>query len=143
MVGYSVIEAALVNKLVAHFSAELSASRCKAGDPDSVFTALFSEGADYGCFLEFNGGREDSQRPFDKPVWVWSLAGVLVIRYGDDIESKLRALVDKLAGIFVHDHTLGGVTPRIRLVDIGDAEPGQVNDTPFYWLPFIAEAIDR
>lgn len=143
MIGYSAIEQAILAKLVSVFPSELDPARCTAGDPDAMFTAIFDAGAEYGCFVEFNGGAETNQQPFKMPVWVWQFAAVFVIRYGDGIEAKLRTIVDRLALAFAEDHTLGGITPRVRIVEIGDAEPGDVNEVPFYWLPFIIEAIDR
>jgi hypothetical protein len=111
---------------------------------DGALLAIFDEGADYGCFIEYNGGREDSRKPFDRSVWIWSMVCVIAIKYdAATIEEKMRAAVDKLATMFDGDHTCGGVSPLVRIVDLGDAQPVNVNEFPFYWLPFIVEAIDK
>jgi hypothetical protein len=146
MVGYTMLENAVVEKLITHFSGELSPSRCKPGDMDAVMEAIFTENAYHGCIIEYAGGYESARSPFDKSVWVWSMFCIFVIRYDDggrDIEAMMRSVVDKLATLLEGDHTLSGVTARARITEINAAEPVTVNEYPFYWLPFTVEVIDR
>lgn len=142
-VDYTEVENAIIAKLIEKFPDELSEGRVQAGDVDKVFEAVFGEGADYGVLLEFDGGRRGSREAFKQPVWIWSIAGIFFIRYGEGIEGRLRSVVNKLAKFLDDDHTLGGVAPVVKITGIGDPEPGQVNDIAFYWLPFEIEAIDR
>lgn len=142
-VEYSVVESALITRLIETFS-ELSDTRCRAGDVDGVFNAIFEEGEDYGCLIEFGGGRDAAKSPFDKSMWTWRTDCIFFIRYGEDIETKMRAIVDKLAYLTAPgQHTLGGTTPLARLYEIGVPEPGTVNDIPFYWIPFTVEIIGK
>ena len=139
--SYTAIEDALQVRMVAHFS-ELNDERCRKGDADAVVESMFKEGEEYGCYIEYNGGSQLSRKPFKTTVWVWSIAGVFMIQYSDDIESKLRVVVDKFRTVFADDHTLGGTTIRIQIMDLADAYIGQVNDIPFYFIPFLLEAIE-
>jgi hypothetical protein len=142
--NYTDLEQAVVNKLIAHFDGLLNEKSCRAGDLDGVLEAVFETSAEYGCILEFDGGREESRSPFDKLVWVWSIIGVFLIRYdGVGVEAKMRDAVNRLAMVFDKDHTLGGATVRVRIAEISKAEPAAVNDIAFYWLPFRVEIIDR
>jgi hypothetical protein len=141
--GYVELEAAVIAKFIEKFPDELSESRVKAGDLDSVFNAIYSEGEQYGVFLEFNGGREDTRRPYSTPAWMWTIGGVMAIRYSDTIESDLRTMIDKLKLLFDDDHTLGGLTPRAKFFMIDMPEISKVGDIPYYWLPFQIEVIDR
>jgi len=150
MVGYKAIEAAVVSRFLAYYPNELSATRCKGGDMDAVFDAIFSENKDYGAWFEFGGGKQRQNPAQTKNHWVWTIVGVFAIRFrddpevaGDDIETKLRNVMNLFPAVFDADRTLGGKTPLVELVDLGSAEPAKVNDLPFYWVPFVIEAFDR
>lgn len=141
---YSPIENAVINGLVAHFP-ELSATRVSTS-LDVVFTNMLQENSRHGLVVEFNGGRREAREPFKHRVWVWSIACVFTIQLLDTddmvaIETDLRTVLDKVATLFSADHTLGRIASRIEVVDIGRAETGTVNDMPYYWLPFIVEAV--
>jgi len=142
MDGYSPLETAVVNRFIEYFT-ELKESNCKAGDIDSVFEAIFSEALDYGCFFEFDGGVDTPRKPFKVPVWVWTVSGVFLVKYGENIETKMRDIIDKLALVFDNDHTVGGVSPYVHLFQIGRSEPGEINNVPFYFIPFGIEIYDR
>jgi hypothetical protein len=138
--AYGPVESALIDKFVSHFSAELNGDLVKAGKLDELIQNISLQNADYGVLLEFNGGIEDSGKPFVRPVWIWETAGIFLIRYrGDDedIETKLRDAVDKLAVLFEDDHTIGGTTPFAKFRVIDPSEPAQINDISFYWVPFV------
>lgn len=150
MIGYKALETAVVTKFLSHFSTELNAARCRAGDMDGVFDSIFTENVDYGCFFEFNGGGQKPLPAQTKNHWVWSIIGAFVIRFkdepdiaGDDIETKLRNIVDRMATVFDSDRTLAGSTPLVEVVEIGRAEPVKVNDVAFYWVPFGIDIFDR
>ena len=138
---YTAIEDAIQTQFISHFS-ELNEERCRKGDADGVIDAMFKEGSEYGCYIEYNGGAQLDRKPFKSTVWVWSIAGVFMIQYSDDIESKLRVVVDKFRTVFADDHTLGRVTTRVQVSDLADAYIGQINDVSFYFLPFLLEAIE-
>lgn len=126
---------------------ELSATRVSTS-LDKVLNALFNENARHGLIIEFNGGRRELREPFKKVSWVWTIACVMPIRLLDTedeeaIEDDLRVMVDKVSRLLVDDHTLSGMALKVEVVDIGRAEPGSVNDIPFYWLPFIVEATEH
>lgn len=142
-VTYVSVENAIIQKLITTYPNELSSTRVVVGDIDSLFQAIFEENESYGVFLEFGGGRRRDRETFKGNIFIWSLPGIFLIRYGDDIETKLRAIVDRLATLFDDDHTVGGVTPLAQMQVIGEAEVAQVNDVPFYWIPFMIEAFAK
>lgn len=139
---YTTIENAVVSKFIEKFP-ELNANRCKPGDVDQVLDALFNEGAKMGCVLEFDGGVQDVNRPFNQQVFTWKIIGIIMIRYTDEVEGDLRSVLDRLPHVFTNDHTLSGVTPLVKLASVSSAEPILVNETPFYWVDFSLEAIER
>lgn len=146
MVGYTALEQAVIDKLLVHFPSELSPTRCLSGDLDAVLEAVFAEDATYGCIVEFAGGRERTREPFKTPVWVWSVFGIFIVRYQaghESVEQNMRAVVDRLSTLFSDDHTLGRLTPLAKFAEIDAAEPVNINEYPFYWLPFVIEVIDR
>ncbi len=144
MVGYKAIEDAFIARMLAVFPDKLNENRIKAGDPDSVFDAIFTEGATYGVILEFAGGRQDPHPVMSKIDWRWVISGIFVILYtGVEVEADVREIASRLADILNSDPRLGSTTPLARVSEVGVAEPTKVNDTPFYWLPFSVEAFDR
>lgn len=144
-VGYETIESAVIQRILEVFDVELEPDRVSSGDIDAVFDGIMREETiyEYGAWTDFGGGRQDNQKPFKTPVWIWTIVGFLVIQRSDTIEQKLRSAVTKILGLFDEDHTLGGVTPYIRVVAIGEGQVVNVNDIPFYFLPFTIEAFDR
>lgn len=143
MRGYSAIEQAVLDELLNIFSDELDSDRVAAGNLDSVLENLLKEPEGlYGLWTEFGGGSMETRKPFKTLVWTWTIQAVFVIRKTDDIETNMRSIVDKLATLFADDHTLGNVSPYVRLVGIGDAAIITINDVPFYWVPFNVEAVD-
>lgn len=146
MESYSDAESALVAKFISHFDGLLNSGRVQPGKLDVLIGNILAEDADYGVLLEFNGGTEDSGKPFTRPMWIWETAGIFLIRYrgdDDDIESKLRGVIDKLAVLFQDDHTLGETTPYAKFRLIDPAEPAQINDVPFYWVAFVVSFLAR
>lgn len=141
--AYTSIENALIQRFLVHFEGDLTEDRISAGDPDAVMNAMFQGNKNYGVVLEHGGGREDQDKPFTRPVWIWSIEGVFFIRYGDDVEERLRYVVDKLSTLFVDDFRLGNTTPMAKFTTIYAPEPATVNDIPFYWLSFSIEALDK
>jgi len=144
MRGYRAIEDALIARLVAAFPGELNPNRVKASDLDAVVDAMFSEGSPYGVYIEFGGGRPDSQQVMKGLDWHWTFAGVFLIQYtGIDTDMSVREIATRLASMLKEDPTLGGVSPLARVSDIDVAEPIKINDTPFYWMPFVVTGLDR
>lgn len=143
MVGYQAIEDKIKAKFIDKYPDELSADLVQQGEMDRLFENMLATGSHYGVYLHFNGGTLRNRQPFNKLVWTWSTTGIFFIRYSEDIETEMRSVVGTLAALVDGDHTLGGVTPLAHVVDIGDAEPGTMNDVPYYWVPFVIECIDR
>jgi hypothetical protein len=146
MSDYDVIESALRDLILTKFPDELTEERCKIADPDKLFEEMFrtrSDGSPYGCLLDYGDGREDTSQPFKHQVWIWTIVGIFMIRYNDDIETQARMIIRKLKRLFVDDHTIGGVTVKAKMVAINPPEPTQVNDVPHYFIPFVVEAWDK
>jgi hypothetical protein len=154
MQDYLFVENLVVQRLIAHFPDELSESRCKAGKVDQVLEAVFKENANYGCVVDFGGGSDDLDKAFARPQWTWRLVGVFLIRLaaGEDsedpteqIEINLRRIIDKLPHLFGSpgQETLDRQVGFVRVVSVDVPELGDVNDVPFYFLPFTVTVIDR
>ncbi len=146
MVGYSAIEAAVVQRLLDHFPAELSGTRCKASDVDAVFLGMREEDADYGCVVDFGDGRRRDRPPYGADVWVWQIVGFFLIRFrGDtnDQDTKARQIIDRLTSLFSEDKRLGGLVPLIQIVQVAQPEPEMINEMPMYWMSFSVEALDK
>jgi hypothetical protein len=143
MVGYTLIESSVVARFISHYSSELSETRCMAADIDLILQSMFDENSEYGCLFEFGGGSDEPRKPFKIDVWTWYVDGLFMIRLTSGIDQKKRAIIDKMTKVFSSDHTLGGISPRVRMVNIGKAELGDVGDIPFFFIPFQVEALDR
>lgn len=144
MVGYEAIENAVIARLMEQFP-ELSTERCRGGGLDEVLDAMWSEDATYGCLVDFGGGRDMGvAKPFSTDGWIWTILGVMMIRYSPTIEQDMRATTLKLATLLSGNAShLGGLVPFAKVVRMSEPDPVQVNDQPFYWLYFEIEATDR
>lgn len=110
-----------------------------AGAIDILFKQVIGETKKYGCIIDFGGGVRTKVEPFAKRIWSWAVIGVILIRYkgeAKEMEDELREAVNLLAGLFEGNHTLGGITPLVQIERIDQADVTQLNDIPFYWLPF-------
>lgn len=145
MNGYTAIESAVVTRFIEYFTSELSDTRCKAADIDAVLDAMYDENSEYGCLFEFGGGSDEPRKPFIKDAWAWYVDGLFMIRLSKDIDQKKRAIIDRLTKVFSsgEDRRLGGLSPKVTMVNIGKAELGDINDVPFFFIPFQIEALDR
>jgi len=106
---------------------------------DKVLKQVLGENKNYACIVDFGGGVRTKVEPFTKRIWSWSVIGVILIKYvgkNEEVEVELRETINLLAGLFEGDHTLGGITPLVQIERIDQAEVTQLNDVPFYWLPF-------
>ena len=139
--NYSVLETAIVEEVRAHFRVD-HRDQVAAGDVDKLLGQMIEEGRDYGILLEFGGGvrrGRSEEEPFKGRIWQWSVIAVFMLRFKgetDEIEEKLRESIDRLSSLFAQDHTLGGVTPWVRLERIDQPEIVRMNDIPMYWIPF-------
>jgi len=139
--NYSVLETAIVDEVRAHFSVD-HRDQVVAGDVDRLLKQMIEGGKNYGVLLEFGGGvrrGRSEEEPFKQRIWQWSVISVFMLRFtGDtqDVEVELRAVIDKLSSLFAQDHTLGGLTPWVRLERIDQPEIVRMNDIPMYWVPF-------
>lgn len=148
MEGYTAIEAAIRTRLLAHFSTELESDTCVIADSDSLFRALFQKKAKHGCLLDTGipPGRQMTGEPFKTPMWAWQIIGVFIVRYEGNtaqVETDIRAVIDKLRSLFDDDHTLGGTSSKAKILLIDTPEVVEVNDAPFYFMPFVMEAWDK
>lgn len=139
---YTPIENAIVAAMIAHYQDYLDEYRCQAAQLDSIFEHVFSQNAVYGCIIEYDTGQMGSES-FSKGRWVWRFLGVFFIRYKDEnqVEEDLRKILDLFPTLFESDRRLGGLTPRAWVTSVGTAEIAEVNDNPFYWLPFSISAL--
>jgi hypothetical protein len=138
---YTEIENAIVDAIYSHFDDDFvdDKDQVVAGSIDVLLKQLLGESKKYGCLVEFGGGGRTRVEPFKHPIWQWSIICVFMIRYtGDvqDVEGKLRSVINRLSTLFKQDHTVGGITPRARIERIDQAEVTQMNDVPMYWVPF-------
>ncbi len=139
--NYSILETAIVDEVRAHLQVE-HRDQVVAGDVDRLLKQLLKGGQGYGALLEFGGGirrGRSEQEPFKQRIWQWSVIAVYMLRYKGDtekIETKLRESIDRLSSLFSDDHTLGGLTPWVRLERIDQPEIVRMNDIPLYWIPF-------
>lgn len=147
MVGYPVLESAIVTAINTQFDSEFDglSSGCVAGKFDELYDNMSKISAKYGCLLEFAGGRLSRDNPFNQPMWSWFITGVFLIRYTDNavVEDDLRTVLSKLPVVFDSDRRLGGLTPLVSITNIDTPEPIQLGDTPYYWLPFSISVYDR
>ena len=110
-----------------------------AGAIDVLFAQVLGEQKKYACIIDFGGGVRTKVEPFAKRIWSWAVIGVILIKYTGEVkemEEELRGTINLLAGLFEGNHTLGGITPLVQIERIDQAEVTQLNDVPFYWLPF-------
>lgn len=142
MVGYQVIEPLVIQALINMFPSWLSADNVKAGDLDAIFDDMLSNNKTYGCLVEYDAGVPDHE-VFRRGSWRWSIGGIFFIRYDSNIETNLRSVLTPLAQLFDSDPDLGGMVVLAKIVSIGTPEPAQVNDIPFYWLPFLVHVYDH
>ena len=140
MSDYIAKEQAVIEYIFANFpKAMIHRDQVQAGDIDTLLEQLFGEERSHAVLLEFGGGARKFVEPFSKKIWAWSILGVYWIRYlgsTAEAEADLREIVVKMANWFEEDHTLGGLTPWVRIERIDQPEVARINDIPFYWLPF-------
>jgi len=140
MEEYDIKEAAVVKKIYNHFQKYVDhEDQVVAGAIDLIFKQLVGEGKKYGCLVEFGGGARTRVEPFKRPIWQWTLICVFIVRFTgelEDVEDELRGIINLLSSLFNDDHTLGGLTPLVRIERIDQPEVIRMNDIPMYWLPF-------
>jgi hypothetical protein len=142
---YTPLETAVRDEIYSHFGQEFDHNdQVVAGAVDLIFKQLIGENKKYGCLMEFGGGARTRVEPFKQFVWQWTIISVFMLRYTgkiEEVETELRQIVDKLAVLFKDDHTLGGLTPWVRVERIDQPEVVTMNDVPMYWIPFEVSVI--
>ena len=136
---YTPAETALIEKLVEHFPEYLIMNVVKSGDMEAIVKAMKDGDQNYGCYLDFGGGTRPDNESFAGRFWVWSVLGVFLIKFTGDtqaIETKLRAIIDRFATLFLDDPRLGGAVAKADLVRLERPEPVRLLETAFYWAPF-------
>ena len=146
MVGYRAIEKAARDKIRAHFGDLLTENSCVAADLDRLFKEIQMNDRDLGCIIDYADGSRQQGAPYTKQMWQWRIGGFFMVRHrGDPVQTDdaARLVIDKIYSIFEDDHTLGGLTPFVRVESIDQPEAGDLNDIPFYWIYFVIEALDK
>ncbi len=139
--NYSTLETAIVDEVRSHLRVD-HRDQVVAGNVDLLLKQLLEDGREYGVLLEFGGGirrGRSEEEPFKQRIWQWSIIAVYMLRYKgntEEVEAKLRESIDRLSSLFSADHTLGGLTPWVRLERIDQPEIVRMNDLPLYWIPF-------
>lgn len=141
MLAYSSIEAAALEELKTHFSAYLSDTRCQIADIDAIVDAIFSEGSKFGCLIDFRSGSDTPRKPYNKDVWAWEIMGLFLIRFSETIEVDLREIVSLLPSTFSNNRRLSGLAANVKVSVIDRPEVADINDVPFYFIPFTIDAI--
>ncbi len=144
MIGYTRIEAAVKSRIVNRFGVD--ETLCQQGDIDVLFTALQSAGAPLGFLLEYAGGTRLKDAPFNGRMWGWHMNGYALVRFEGDtekIEDDARVIVDRLTGLFEQAHTLDGLVAVTFISEIDMPIPSNINDVPFYWIPFTVEVMEK
>lgn len=144
-VGFVTCYDAVIDRMKEHFQGIIRADAI-GKDMYSVAESVYGTNLEYGMWLEFGGGEPDVMQPFRKPVWIWTIDGVLLIKYqGTDLETEilLGDRIDDLFKTFVTpNHAITDVTPFVKVAWIGKPDAVSVEDTPFYFLPFVVRIVD-
>lgn len=144
-VGFTACYDAIIDRFKTYFLGTIR--------PDAIGKALFDvtdyvfqNELEYGLWVEFSTGEQEIMPPFRKHMWTWTLDGAVLIRYtGNDttMEETLSAMIDKLFYVFATpNHAIDDITPYVKIPWIGKPEAVSVEDTPFYFLPFVVKIID-
>lgn len=144
MIDYSDVEEFVRKQLRAYFSEELTDAVCVASDTDSMFQNMLTANSDYGCIIDYGGGAYQTRHPFTKQVWSWLINGLFFVRFtGDqaDTDRRLRNIINRLPKVFDSDRRLFGQVALITLNKIGEPNPGNLNEVPYYALYFGIEVI--
>jgi len=144
-VGFSVCYDAVIDELKSYFSGTIRPDAI-GKDLFTITTYVYDEGLEYGIWVEFGGGEPEILPPMRKHMWIWTIDGVLIIRYtGNDLtmEETLGDRIDQLFRAFATpNHAIDGITPLVKIAWIGKPDAVSVEDTPFYFLPFTIKLID-
>lgn len=143
---YSIIEQAIIAEMVDHFADYVDVKTVVDGKVDALFEEIFNEGKKYGINVEFGGGRKPGGDVFKGAIWEWSFICVFMIRFTgelEEIERELKSIIDTLGGLFLEDHTVGGVSVKVQLGRIEVPDIVEVNNVPMYWIPFEISAWEK
>jgi len=145
-VGFTACLNAVIDRMEEYYPASILRNDAIGKDMYTVAESVYSEGLEHGMWLEFGGGEPEVLPPFRKPVWIWTIDGVLLIRYtGNDatMEERLGERIDELFNVFsTPNHAIDNITPLVKIAWIGKPDAVSVEDTPFYFLPFTIKLID-
>lgn len=144
--GFTLIEDALRLRILIQMSDYLDETRCVKSDVDGLYNAMQQAQSNYGCLLDYGGGQRLEEAPYSGKMWQWLISGAFLVRYTGDnraVEEAARFFIDQIFSILDGDHTLGGICGVARLTEILPPQPGSINDTPFYWLIFTVEVIEK
>lgn len=144
-VGFTTCYNAVIDRMQEYFTGTIRPDAI-GKDMYTIADYVYGKNLEYGMWVEFGGGEPEELPPMRKHVWVWTIDGVLMIRYtGDDLsmEETLGERIDDLFKVFATpNHAITGITPLVKLVWIGRPDAVSVEDTPFYFVPFTVKLID-
>jgi hypothetical protein len=142
MVGFTTSELAVRDVMAANFQDLVPDECCVAGNLDSLLDAMFSRAAPFGIYLDYGGGRPKNAKVFGKNSWTWNVTGFVIMHYSDEVDGLLRQVIDRLHQLFITNPTLDKKVSFAEILEIAAPEMSQINDTPFYWLPFTVSVTD-
>lgn len=144
-IGFTVCHNAVIDRLKEHFSGIIRPQAIGKALYD-ITDYVYQNGIEYGIWLEFSGGEKETSPVFRRNMWTWTMEGVVLMRYtGDDtsMEERLSTMVDSLFDTFATpNHAITDITPYVQIPWIGKPDAVAIEDTPFYFLPFIIKIID-
>jgi hypothetical protein len=140
VLAYSGVEEIVRQAVIAHCPEFVDSYRCQAGNLDEVLSSMFeSDSEKYGIYLDFGGGlRPIEKETFYGRIWEWSVAGVGMVKFTglEQVEQDARTLIDRLATLFLKDHTINKQVIRAQILSIEPAQAITVNERRMYWIPF-------
>jgi len=139
---------ALVDLLISSDALQLTDDSCN-DDIDKINENFMGEDEGYGCLVMFGGGSRQTREVFRGFQWTWRFFCFFLLRYRPvnidepTIEEEVKIVSDTLKKLFDGDHTLGNLTPKAEIAAIDLPETENINNQPYYFIPFTVEIWDK
>lgn len=129
-----------------HFP-EMSEGSIQDGDLDAVIEAMSTEpGITQGCVFSFISGSPHGGDAHSNS-WNYLFGGVVLIQLKDldTIEAERRKVISRLSTFAspVKVQRLNGIVKKLEVSSIERAREGDINEHPFYFVPFSISVIFR
>lgn len=128
-----------------HFP-EMSEDSIQDGDLDAVIAAMTVKEVTQGCVFSFISGSPHGGDAHSNS-WNYLFGGVVLIQLKDldTIEAERRKVISRLStfAIPVNVRRLNGIVKKLEVSSIERAREGDINDHPFYFVPFSISVIFR